>query len=283
MCVSRGAGKHLFSPSSPPSDDTTVTLRVHTGAIIIIMFTWTRITGLTNGLEIDRNNTCGSRAFTEQDLVVVSSLCLARSQENRSKCQLVQVEMINICIFLFLFFVVFTVCHASFAWMLACRHSRGIYLIDTHFLTHLSMFHMYFMSGLVCLVYGSVRVSARETRRCVRWLFLRYSPPCAVPVFTVDPFLSIHCVAVNSFPERRVRGRGNGGQYRYCSEGGVAVFFLDRREPGTQGDATPIKVYFVRVFLPPPLPRYLQRAKAGAPVWVYVNVSFGFISTNVPF
>lgn len=33
VSVSRGAGKHLFPP---PADDTTVTLRVYTGAIIII-------------------------------------------------------------------------------------------------------------------------------------------------------------------------------------------------------------------------------------------------------
>lgn len=106
---------------------------------------------MTNGLEIDGNlNTCGSRRCPEPDAIAVFTLKRTKKRESlrvscregkkRSKCQRVQVET------RFSFLLVVS-CRSSTPPPLpfsdGCspsRHSRGIYLIDTHFLTHLCMF-----------------------------------------------------------------------------------------------------------------------------------------------
>lgn len=114
-----------------------------------------------------------------------------------------------------------------------------------------------------CLVWSSALCSSAcvclcvctENERCIRWLYLRYSPPCltitALIGLTVKPLVSIHCVAVIRYT---ISWAVCGREWRSVSllqwRRGCCVFFffffLDRRQPGTQGDATPTKVYFNR-------------------------------------
>lgn len=66
---------------------------------------------------------------------------------------------------------------------------------------------MYFfgVDGLSCLVECTLQLSVclcTENERCIRWLLLCYSPPCASTVLiglTVKPLVSIYCVAVIRF------------------------------------------------------------------------------------
>lgn len=63
---------------------------------------------------------------------------------------------------------------------------------------------------------------------------------------TVKPPVSIHCAdsSLYNFPSS-VR-KGMAVSTITAVKAGLLLFFLDRRQPGTEGDATPIKVYFHR-------------------------------------
>lgn len=136
--------------------------------------------------------------------------------------------------------VVFTVCHASFAWMLASLGARlpsfSRDLSHRHaFLTHLCMFYLpvyvFYSSVLACLIECTVQlcVFALHGKRAVHIVVIHpFFPAVCSNLFRADcQTLHFHllCRANSLYTLLSGVRKGNGGQYHYCSEGGVAVFF----------------------------------------------------------
>lgn len=100
-------------------------------------------------------------------------------------------------------------------------------------------------------------------------------PPRFLPIIPPPVFFfffhryNLGCKRVvrhESSPPVRSAGHRNGGQRRYCSEGGVAASAspLGSRQTGTQGDATPMKVQLPSAA--PPLPSPILTPPPSSPL-----------------
>ena len=133
-----------------------------------------------------------------------------------------------------------------------------------HFFSPLLCFFFFFFDWVCvwagCLVWSSALCSSAcvclcvctENERCVRWLFSTVSHNnCAYRAHRQTPSFHPLCCGNSLYNFLSGVRKGMAVSTITAVKAGLLFFlffffFLDRRQPGTQGDATPTKVYFNR-------------------------------------